>query len=40
MAKPVDPQRQKEASEWIESLTGSPVTNFHESLKSGVILCK
>jgi hypothetical protein len=42
MAKKLDPQRAKEAQEWIEEITGESFASndFHESLKSGVLLCK
>ncbi|KAJ3192080.1 Transgelin [Irineochytrium annulatum] len=37
-----DPQREKEAKEWIESVLNEPLPsdNFHEALKNGVVLCK
>jgi len=37
-----DAVRASEAKEWIERTTGEqfPSTDFHESLKSGVLLCK
>lgn len=37
-----DPQREREAREWIEAVTGEPLpsASFQESLKNGAILCK
>lgn len=37
-----NPQRQDEAREWIEHVTGESFSSadFHEALKDGVLLCK
>ncbi|KAI9003228.1 calponin homology domain-containing protein [Gaertneriomyces semiglobifer] len=37
-----DPQREKQAREWIEEVVGEkfPSDDFQESLKNGVLLCK
>jgi hypothetical protein len=40
MPKPINPERQNEAIQFITSVTGESVGDLHESLKSGVILCK
>ncbi len=40
MPKPINPERVEEAKQFITSVTGDSVDDFHESLKSGVVLCK
>jgi hypothetical protein len=42
MAEKYDPERERQAREWLEQVTGTPFAsdNFQESLKDGVILCK
>ncbi|KAJ1555746.1 hypothetical protein HK096_001777 [Nowakowskiella sp. JEL0078] len=37
-----DPEREKQAREYIEAVTGEkfPLQSFQESLKDGVLLCK
>jgi transgelin len=33
-------EREQQAKEWIETLTGERIDNFEKDLKSGIILCK
>jgi hypothetical protein len=40
MAAKYDVEQERKAIEWIEFLTGETITDFHGSLKDGVILCK
>ena len=41
MAEKYDPEREKQAKEWLEQVTGAGFKDlsFHENLKDGVILC-
>jgi hypothetical protein len=35
-----DPQLEAQAKNWIQAVTGETITDLHQSLKDGVILCK
>eukprot|EP01104_Vermistella_antarctica_P021687 TRINITY_DN99_c0_g1_i1.p1 TRINITY_DN99_c0_g1~~TRINITY_DN99_c0_g1_i1.p1 ORF type:complete len:190 (+),score=67.47 TRINITY_DN99_c0_g1_i1:39-572(+) len=40
MSTKSDPKAEKEACDWIASVTGKPVTDITTDLKSGVLLCE
>jgi hypothetical protein len=43
LASKYDPERERQAQEWIEHVTGEPFPEgktFFEALRDGVILCK
>jgi hypothetical protein len=35
-----NPQLEAQAKNWIQAVTGETITDLHQSLKDGVILCK